>query len=102
MELAVRVLKPGGLLASFEMVVDAADWAKLPEDFRRTWEARSPFFTHGLQPFAERAGLATERAEGLPGRALRPDEGGLPAAADAHGVTLHVRYEYVLARKPNA
>ena len=38
----------------------------------------------------------------LPGRALKPDEGGLPGEAAQHGITLHVTYECLLARKPRA
>lgn len=90
------------MLASFELVVDPADWASLPASFRETWQRRRPFFVRGLRPHAVREGFVIEWAQTLPGRALKPDDGGLPGQAAQHGITLHVTYEYLLARKPHA
>ncbi len=99
---AYRVLRPGGVLVSWEMRVDPTDWAKLPIEFRQRWQRTSPFFAEGLEPHARRAGFAIAWVRVLPGRALRPDDGGLPGEANRHGVTLKVDYEYLLAHKPDA
>jgi SAM-dependent methyltransferase len=95
----LRVLAPGGLLASWEIVVDPHEWASLPQAFRDKWEKLCPSLTAGLLHYAQREGMEILLHQVLPGRALVPDEGGLPREADQLGVTLHVTYEHLLARR---
>jgi hypothetical protein len=94
-----RVLGRGGAVYSQEMIVDSADWARMPEERRLYWEQAMPGLTKGAARLLEQAGLEVESCEILPGRELDPDEGGLPRDAADHGVTLRIVWEYVKARK---
>jgi SAM-dependent methyltransferase len=98
-EEVTRILRPGGLVLSNEMIVDPGDWNQMPSERRASWQEQSPGLTLGVAGLLSEAGLDIESRELLPGRALDPGEGGLPKEAAAYGVTLHVVYEYVKARK---
>jgi hypothetical protein len=67
---------------------------------RREHEAHNPSLTRGWATILEEAGLRIDWREVTPGRALDPNEGGLPHEAARYGVTLHVQYEYLIAVKP--
>jgi SAM-dependent methyltransferase len=95
-----RVLQPGGAVYSCDMVVDPDDWRRLPEAFREEEQERAPGFVAGISGLLTRLGFAVERHEYAPGRALDPEEDGIQRRADEHGVTLHVGFEYVKAKKP--
>lgn len=97
---AFRVLQPGGALYSCDMIVDSDDWRQLPETFRAQEEERSPGFARGIIAPLKGAGFRIEHREMVAGRALTAEEDGIQARADEHGVTLHVVFEYVKARRP--
>lgn len=97
---AFRVLTPGGPLHTSDHIVDPDDWQRLPEEFRARWEGDMPGMIEGTLGLLAAAGFQTESRQVAGGRALDPDEGGLPNEAAKHGVTLHVVNEYIAARKP--
>ena len=97
---AYRVLVPGGLLLSMNFLLDPADWARMPQELAQEWEKRLPGLVLGEANLLRETGFAIESCEVMGGRALDPDEGGLPKEAAGHGIQLHVCYEYVRARKP--
>jgi hypothetical protein len=92
----LRVLAPGGLLASFGVVVVPAVLAMLPEALRSKWERTRPFFCHGLLPHVQQAGLEVLVCESVQ---VLMFEGPPVREAAELGVTLHVTYEHLLARK---
>jgi len=94
-----RILQPDGVVFSDEMVVEPDDWARMPSDRRTEWEASMPSLTLGAGPLLAQHGFEVVSREFVPGRELVPDEGGLPRDAADHGVTLHIVWEYVRARK---
>ncbi len=94
-----RVLRPGGVVCAGESIVDPTDWARMPADRRAAWEERIPGMTVGVAGLLEQHGFQIVSRELVPGRALVPEEGGLPKDASEYGVTLHVVFEYVQARK---
>jgi len=97
---ACRVLKPGGRVFSFELVLEPESLEKLPDPMR------SPLATQvagrGMAPFLEAEALTVESKRNVGGRELVPEEGGLPTRAARHGVTPRVTYELLIARKPTA
>ncbi len=95
-----EALRPGGLLFAHEGLHDSTDWAHLAEPQRREWEARFPLLGVPFADRARRAGLEIVRQEIQGGRALVPDEGGVPTEAARYGITLHIRWEYVKVRRP--
>ena len=96
-----RALQPGGRLFSMEFVVDPGDWSQMPADRRAVWERTAPTLTAGQRELLENAGFIVDSLETSPGRELDPEEGGLPGDAAEHGLSLHVEYEYAVARKPS-
>jgi len=95
---ACRVLKPGGRVFSFELVLEPESLQKLPDPMRTRHAAQVS--GHGMAPFLEAEGLTVESKHNVGGRELVPEEGGLPTRAARHGVTLRVAYELLIARKP--
>ncbi len=95
-------LRHGGLIFAKEMVHNPADWAHLNDEVRSRWEAQ-PFVAPMLVPLSDRlrrAGFDIVERHVSPGRALRPDQGGIPGEAVQFGITLHVHWEHIKARKP--
>lgn len=95
-------LRSGGLVFAAEMLFDPADWAHLDQEARARWE-RLPFvpgLTVSTTDRLRRGGFEIVERGVAPGRTLRPDGGGIPGEAARFGITLHVRWEHVKARKP--
>jgi len=95
---ACRVLKPGGRVFSFELVLEPDSLAELPDPMRSRRAAQ--VIARGMAPFLEAEGLTVESKHNVGGRELVPEEGGLPTRAARHGVTLRVTFELLTARKP--
>ena len=93
-----RSLMPGGCLFSFELIVNAEKWVKIPEEPRVEWEKNSPLLL-GCMSSIRKAGFTIERHEITPGRPFVPEEDGIAQFAEKHGVILHARFEYIKARK---
>ena len=95
-----RALRPGGVIVSYELVVDSDDWAKMPQEERAKREASSLVFTLGCAEIFQREGSHIEVNQATPGRKLISGESGIEKVASQYGVTLHVNREYVKAYKP--
>lgn len=97
---ARRVLKPGGCIIACDFFLARDGLRKLPPEMQRRIAEGTA--VRGLVESLEAEGLSVEWHERGHSRDLSPDEGGWPAEAAKHGVTLTVTLECVKARKPIA
>jgi ubiquinone/menaquinone biosynthesis C-methylase UbiE len=97
---AYRVLRPNGLLVEHEGSVVPEDCARLSPRLRAHVQEISPALLSGSAPLLQSEGF-TEVEETLGSTVeLSPDEGIFPAMAANEGVTVHVQWRLVTARKP--
>ncbi|MDR3708878.1 MAG: methyltransferase domain-containing protein [Capsulimonadaceae bacterium] len=97
---AVRVLKLGGRLCISEGLLDIDELIRLPVELRDDYQLEMCLAKTGWGSLFEEAGLRIIWHDTTQGRALTPENDGVAVEAAKHGVTLHMRFEYVIAEKP--
>jgi len=93
-----RVLRPGGRVYSFELMISPEDLRNMPAELRRRL-SHVPL-AGGIGPALEANGLSIEVRQVSYCRMADPEQDGIAKLAQGHGVKLRLNSEVIRARKP--